>query len=386
MQSATLTPSQSTPPQLSLTSPSTLLDIDVVNATTFNKSLRFDCITSSTLYPSFDQSQPQYLLATTTTSPAATTALAYNTDLPNIIPPEYHQYLDMFSKVEADKLPPHHTYNHQIPLEEVKTLPLGPIYSLSEHELKTLQEYLEENLAKGFISPLDSPAASPILFVKKKDGFLCLCIDYRSLNWITICNRYPFPLIDELLDQLREAHLTNAPASFQHLMNDMFKDMLDRSLIIYLDNLLIYFSTLEQHQLHVSAVLTRLRQAGLYAKAEKCQFSTSQTKFLWFVVSDQGVSMDPSKTEVITNWPLLHKEAQSAPFTWNNKAQGAFVQLCSSFGSNTILHHFDPTRPITVETNASDFVVAAILSQTFGQGIWHPITFFSKKLNLVQLN
>ena len=388
-------------------------------------------------------------------------ALAYDAGLPDIIPQEYHQYLDVFSRVKADKLPPHRTYDHQIPLEEGKSPPFGPIYSLSEHELKTLREYLEENLAKGFISPSDSPAASPILFVKKKDGSLRLCVDYRGLNRITIRNRYPLPLIDELLDRLREARfftridlrgaynllriakgdewktafrtryglfqynvmpfgLTNAPASFQHLMNDTFKDMLDRSLIIYLDDLLIYSSTLKQHQEHVSAVLARLRQAGLYAKAEKCQFSTSQTEFLGFVVSDQGVAMDPSKTEVITTWPvpksvhdvqvflgfcnfyrkfipqysrtaypltqLLRKEAQSAPFAWHNDAQHAFEQLRSAFGTDTILRHFDPTRPIIVETDASDFAVAAVLSQTFDQGARHPIAFFSKKLDPAQLN
>ncbi|SPC63495.1 uncharacterized protein UHOD_11281 [Ustilago sp. UG-2017b] len=454
-----LTPLQRAPSQLSSTSPPASLDIDVIDAIAFNKSLQSDCITWGTLYPSAIQSQ--HLLATTTTSSVATTTLAYNTGLSDIIPPEYHQYLDVFSRVEADKLLPHHTYDHQIPLEEGKSPPFGPIYSLSEHELKTLRGYLEENLAKGFISPSDSPAASPILFVKKKEGSLRLCVDYRGLNQITIRNRYPLPLIDELLDRLCEARfftridlrgaynllhiakgdkwktafrtryglfqynvmpfgLTNAPASFQHLMNDMFKDMLDRSLIIYLGDLLIYSSTLKQHQGHVSAVLARLRQAGLYAKAEKCQFSTSQTEFLGFVVSDQGVSMDPSKTEVITNWPvpklvhdvqvflgfcnfyrkfipqysrtayplmqLLRKEAQSAPFAWNNEAQHAFEQLRSAFGTDTILHHFDPIRPIIVETDASDFAVAAVLSQSFDQGTRHPIAFFSKKLDPAQLN
>ncbi|SPC67975.1 uncharacterized protein UHOD_12199 [Ustilago sp. UG-2017b] len=450
---------QRAPSQLSSTSPPASLDIDVIDAIAFNKSLQLDCITWGTLYPSAIQSQ--HLLATTTTSSVATTALAYDTGLSDIIPPEYHQYLDVFSRVEADKLPPHRTYDHQIPLEEGKSPPFGPIYSLSEHELKTLREYLEENLAKGFISPSDSPAASPILFVKKKDGSLRLCVDYRGLNRITIRNRYLLPLIDKLLDRLCEARfftridlrgtynllriakgdewkmafrtryglfqynvmpfgLTNAPASFQHLMNDTFKDMLDRSLIIYLDDLLIYSSTLKQHQGHVSAVLACLHQAGLYAKAEKYQFSTSQTEFLGFVVSDQGVSMDPSKTEVITNWPvpksvhdvqvflgfcnfyrkfipqysrtaypltqLLRKEAQSAPFAWNNEAQHAFEQLRSAFGTDTILHHFDPTQPIIVETDASDFAVAAVLSQSFDQGTRHPIAFFSKKLDPAQLN
>ncbi|SOV05892.1 uncharacterized protein UDID_19059 [Ustilago sp. UG-2017a] len=459
MRSPPLTPSLMAPSQPSPTLPSASLDIDVIDAIAFDQSLRLDCLTSGTLYSSPVQSQ--HLLATTTTSSDTTMALAYDAGLPDIIPQEYHQYLDVFSRVKADKLLPHRTYDHQIPLEEGKSPPFGPIDSLSEHELKTLREYLEENLAKGFISPSDSPAASPILFVKKKDGSLRLCVDYRGLNRITIRNRYPLPLIDELLDRLHKARffthidlrgaynllriakgdewktafctqyglfqynvmpfgLTNAPASFQHLMNDTFKDMLDRSLIIYLDNLLIYSPTLKQHQEHVSVVLARLRQAGLYAKAEKCQFSTSQTEFLGFVVSDQGVSMDPSKTEVITNWPvpksvhdvqvflgfcnfyrkfipqysrtaypltqLLHKEAQSTPFTWNCAAQHAFEQLRSSFSTDTILHHFDPTRPIIVETDASDFAVAAVLSQSFDQGARHPIAFFSKKLDLAQLN
>ncbi|KAJ1573896.1 hypothetical protein NDA12_004071 [Ustilago hordei] len=426
MRSPPLTPSPMAPSQLlSPTLPSASLDIDVIDAIAFDQSLQSDCLTSGTLYPSPVQSQ--HLLATTTTSSDTTMALAYDAGLPDIIPQEYHQYLDVFSRVKADKLSPHRTYDHQIPLEEGKSPPFGPIYSLSEHELKTLREYLEENLAKGFISPSDSLAASPILFVKKKDGSLRLCVDYRGLNQITIRNRYPLPLIDELLDRLCKARfftridlrgaynllriakgdewktafctryglfqynvmpfgLTNAPASFQHLMNDTFKDMLDRSLIIYLDDLLIYSSTLEQHQGHVSAVLARLRQAGLYAKAEKCQFSTSQTEFLGFVVSDQGVSMDPSKTEVITNWPLLRKEAQSTPFAWNQAAQHAFEQLRSSFSTDTILHHFDPAQPIIVETDASDFAVAAVLSQSFDQGTRHPIAFFSKKLDPAQLN
>ncbi|SOV08562.1 uncharacterized protein UDID_17421 [Ustilago sp. UG-2017a] len=261
MRSPPLTPSPMAPSQSSSTLPSASLDIDAI---AFDKSLQSDCITSGTLYPSPIQSQQ--LLTTTTTSSDTTTALAYDTGLSDIIPPEYHQYLNVFSRVEADKLLPHRTYDHQIPLEEGKSPPFGPIYSLSEHELKTLREYLEENLAKGFISPSDLPAASPILFVKKKDGSLCLCVDYRGLNWITIHNHYPLPLIDKLLDRLREAQfftcidlrgaynllhiakgdkwkmafctryglfqynvmpfgLTNAPASFQHLMNDTFKDI-----------------------------------------------------------------------------------------------------------------------------------------------------------------
>ncbi|SPC60615.1 uncharacterized protein UHOD_11134 [Ustilago sp. UG-2017b] len=205
-----LTPSQMAPSQLSSTLSSASLDIDVIDAFAFDKSLRSDCITSGTLYPSPIQSQQ--LLATTITSSDTTMALAYDTGLSDIIPPEYHQYLDVFSRVRADKLLPHCTYDHHIPLEEGKSPPFGPIYSLSEHELKTLRGYLEENLAKGFVSPSDSLAASPILFIKKKDGSLRLCVDYRGLNQITIRNRYPLPLIDELLDRLHEARCQGSRA------------------------------------------------------------------------------------------------------------------------------------------------------------------------------
>ncbi|SYW81988.1 uncharacterized protein UHO2_00473 [Ustilago hordei] len=182
-QTGGITTQSPTPPPSQL-APSASLDIGVIDATASHKSHQSHCITSGMLHPS--DSQPQHFLTTTTTSSVATMALTYDTGLSNIIPPEYHQYLDIFSKTEANKLLLHCTYDHQIPLEEGKSPPFRPIYSLSEHELKTLLEYLEENLAKGFISPSDLPAASPILFVKKKDGSPCLCVDYHGLNQIMI--------------------------------------------------------------------------------------------------------------------------------------------------------------------------------------------------------
>lgn len=155
---------------------------------------------------------------------------------------------------------------------DAEIVPFGPIYNLSETELEALREYLDENLKKGFIRPSESPAGAPILFVKKKDGSLRMCVDYRGINKITIKNRYPLPLIAELnllrikageewktAFRTRYGHfeylvmpfgLTNAPASFQHLMNHNFRDL----------------------QSHVIQVLDRLRQTQLYAKASKCEF------------------------------------------------------------------------------------------------------------------
>lgn len=185
---------------------------------------------------------------------------------------------------------------------DAEIVPFGPIYNLSETELEALREYLDENLKKGFIRPSESPAGAPILFVKKKDGSLRMCVDYRGINKITIKNRYPLPLIAELnllrikageewktAFRTRYGHfeylvmpfgLTNAPASFQHLMNHNFRDL----------------------QSHVIQVLDRLRQTQLYAKASKCEFHQTSVEFLGFVVSDQGLSMDTKKVKSITEW------------------------------------------------------------------------------------
>jgi hypothetical protein len=114
------------------------------------------------------------------------------------IPSTYRDFLDIFSKKKAETLPPHRPTDHAIDLEPGTKLPYGRIYSLSEVELKALKAYIEMNLARGFIQRSSSPAASPILVVKKKDGSLRLCVDYRALNHASVKNRYPLPLISEI--------------------------------------------------------------------------------------------------------------------------------------------------------------------------------------------
>lgn len=123
------------------------------------------------------------------------------------VPPAYHEFADVFSKAEAEALPPHRTYDHGIDLEDGKIPPSKGVYSMSEYELATLREYLEDQLGKGFIRPSNSPVGAPVLFAKKKDGSLRLCVDYRGLNAITRRNRYPLPLISDLLDRLRGAKI-----------------------------------------------------------------------------------------------------------------------------------------------------------------------------------
>ncbi|MBW0491676.1 hypothetical protein O181_031391 [Austropuccinia psidii MF-1] len=115
-----------------------------------------------------------------------------------VVPPVYHQYLDVFCKVKAEKLPPQRACDHHIELEGLLPL-VGVIYSSSKNDSETLQAYISENVEKGFISPSSSSTGAPVLFVKKKDGGLCLCVDYRKLNAVTRKNMYPFPPTNHLL-------------------------------------------------------------------------------------------------------------------------------------------------------------------------------------------
>ncbi|KAI3738348.1 hypothetical protein L2E82_28377 [Cichorium intybus] len=202
---------------------------------------------------------------------------------------------------------------------------------------------LQELLDKGFIRPSSSPWGAPVLFVKKKDGSMRMCIDYRELNKITIKNRYPLPRIDDLFDQLQGADyfskidlrsgyhqvrvkesdvektafrtryghyeflvmpfgLTNTPAVFMDLMNRVCKPFLDRFVIVFIDDILIYSKNKEEHASHLRTVLETLRREQLYAKFSKCEFWMREVQFLGHVVSIQGIKVDPSKVEAVMKW------------------------------------------------------------------------------------
>lgn len=265
-------------------------------------------------------------------------------DLRKMVPEEYHEFLDVFDKTSAIKLPEHRPFDHAIEFEEGKTPGVGPIYSLSEPEQKALKQFLDEHLANGTIRPSQAPCGSPVLFVKKKDGSLRMCVDYRKVNSISTKDRYPLPRIQDLIDRLgqcsvftkidlRNAYhllrirkgdewkttfrtrygafqflvmpfgLCNAPSSFQRFMNSIFADVLDHFVVIYLDDILIFSRNPAEHAKHVREVLRRLRMHRLYAKAEKCEFHRPKVDFVGFVVGDHGVSMEGGKASAVQEWP-----------------------------------------------------------------------------------
>jgi len=374
------------------------------------------------------------------------------------VPPEYRDYADVFSKAKASELPPHRDYDLKIDLEEGASPPLGTLYSLSPVELSALRTFIDENLATGFIRPTTSSHAAPVLFVKKKDGSLRLCVDFRGLNKVSKKDRYPLPLISDLLDSpsrakiytkidLRHAYhlvriapgdewktafrtrygsyewlvmpfgLTNAPAAFQRFVNTIFADMLDVCVVVYLDDILIYSEDMDSHHKHVREVLRRLRLHKLFAKPEKCEFHSDSVEYLGYRLSPNGLTMSPDKITTICDWPeprkvkdiqsflgfanfyrrfifnysdivvpLTRLTRKNAPWSFSEGCRNSFNTLKQAFTTAPILTHFIPDSPITVETDASDYAVAGILSITCADGELRPVAFYSRTLTAPELN
>ncbi|XP_058202900.1 uncharacterized protein LOC131317359 [Rhododendron vialii] len=248
---------------------------------------------------------------------------------------------DVFPE-ELPGLPPEREVEFTIELLPGTTPISVPPYRFAPAELRELKVQLQELENLGFIRPSTSPWGAPALFAQKKDGSLRLCIDYRKLNRVTIKNKYPMPRIDDLFDQLRGASyfskidlrsgyhqlrvgredvptafrtryghyefvvmpfgLTNAPATFMDLMNSIFRAYLDRFVVVFVDDILIYSPSEVEHQSHLTIVLELLREHRLYAKLSKCEFWLSEVKFLGHVVSNGGVSVDPEKIQSVMNW------------------------------------------------------------------------------------
>ena len=315
-----------------------------------------------------------------------------------------------------------------------------------------MREELDHLLKNGSIKPSLSPFGAPVIFIKKKDGTLRMCIDYRALNNITIKNRFPIPLIDDLTDRLHGAKvftkidlrwgynqvriheediektafrtryghyqykvmpfgLTNAPATFQALVQDILKPLLDKSVIVYIDDILIFSKNDQEHQEHIRQVFKLLREHKLYGKVSKCEFFKKSVAYLGHIISDEGISTDPQKVEAIKAWPIPKnlKELQSflgicnyyqrfiphysgiaTPLTnlthknteyqWTSQAQEAFEELKDLLTRAPVLCIPDPLKPFTVTTDASGFAIGAVLQQDQGHGP-QPVAFTSRKMN-----
>ena len=302
------------------------------------------------VFISYLHPQKQSINATSTVSQRLAEESHQQADPPKksfeeLVPEQYHQYKDVFSKDSFDRLPDRKPWDHAIELKPGSEPYRSKIYPLSPNEQKELDAFIEENLKTGRIRPSKSPMASPVFFVKKKDGSLRLVQDYRKLNEMTIKNSYPLPLISDIITKLRKAKyftkldvrwgfnnvrikegdewkaafrtnrglfeplvmffgLTNSPATFQTMMNEIFIELIDGNVVIvYMDDILIFTETLEQHREIVKKVLEILQANKLYLKAEKCEFEKERIEYLGLIISQGKIEMDPVKVEGVSKWP-----------------------------------------------------------------------------------
>ncbi|KAJ9566000.1 hypothetical protein OSB04_001966 [Centaurea solstitialis] len=308
-------------------------------------------------------------------------------------------------------------------------------YRLAPTEMKEMMTQLQELSEKGFIRPSSSPWGAPVLFVKKKDGSMRMCIDYRELNKVTVKNKYPLPRIDDLFDQLQGAGcfskidlrsgyhqvrvkeddvpktafrtryghyeflvmpfgLTNAPAVFMDLMDRVCRLFLDKSVIVFIDDILVYSKDEAEHEQHLREVLNVLRDEKLYAKFSKCEFWLHEVQFLGHVVSRDGIKVDPAKIEAMMSWksPTNPSEIRSflglagyyrrfiqdfskiassltvltkknAKFLWTDKQEEAFQILKKKLCQAPILSLPDGTEDFVVYSDASKMGLGCVLMQ-----------------------
>ena len=366
--------------------------------------------------------------------------------------PMVNEFFDVFPE-DLPGLPSDREIEFQIELAPgTEPISIAP-YRMAPAKLRELKVQMEELLSKGFVKTSTSPWGAPVLFVKKKDGSLSLCIDYRQLNKVTIRNQYPLPRIDDLFDQLQGAKvfskidlrsgyhqlkvrredvpktafrtryghyeflvipfgLTNAPAAFMDLMNRVFAPYLDKFVIVFIDDILVYSSSKEEHAEHMRIVLQTLREHQLYAKFIKCQFWLDRVTFLGHVVFAEGFSVDPQKIEAIVDWkpptnvtevrsflglagyyrkfvegfskiatPLTKLTRKEEKFIWSEACQNSFDELKQRLTTAPVLTLPSGSEGFTVYCDASRQGLGCVLMQRD-----RVIAYASRKLKKHEVN
>ncbi|KAF8697567.1 hypothetical protein RHS03_07749, partial [Rhizoctonia solani] len=309
---------------------------------------------------------------------------------PQNLPVVFQDFQKVFSEEFFTTLPEHRPYDIAVDLEEDKQPPYGPTYSMTPAEREALKEHTDSELAAGKTVPTTSPAGAPVMFVKRADGRLCLVVDYRRLNAFPIKDRYALPRQDKLIEKLRHAKiftkldlrngyhnirikegdewkaafrtalghfaptvmqfgLSNAPAVFMRFMNNIFLDLLDISVVVYLDDILIFSNSREEHVQHVKEVT-----------------------YIGLVITPDGISMEKDKKE--------------QPWIWLEEQKAAFDAIKAEICNEPVLAHPDESKPYTLEADASGAAMGAILSQRKKDGCLHPVAFMSASFSPAELN
>ena len=372
-----------------------------------------------------------------------------------------HHFVDIIKPPTS--LPPTRQWDHSIELVPDAKPPKQRCYRMSPAETADLKKQLNQMLDNGWIRPSTSPFGAPVLMVKKKDGTNRACIDYRQLNSLTKKNVYPIPRIDEMLDNLQGAKiftsmdlykgyhqcrlnstdgsiersafktrwglfeylvlpfgLCNAPATFMAMMNDVLRPYLDKFVLCFLDDILIYSKSRAEHLHHLQMVLSTLLQYHLHLQLKKCSFGKDSVLFLGHIVSQAGISVDPAKIEAVQKWPTptnlkeiraflgfanyyrrfvrnyskiagpiqaLTKTTSSSCGQWNDTAQKAFEELKQALTTapTLVLPQIGSEEKFTLYTDASGFAIGAVLLQDQGNGL-QPVSYHARRLHQREAN
>ncbi|XP_071924797.1 uncharacterized protein [Coffea arabica] len=295
--------------------------------------------------------------------------------------PVISEYPDVFPE-ELESLPPEREIEFKVDLVPGTTPISKTPYRMAPAELKELKVQLQDLLERGFIHESESPWGAPVLFVKKKDGSLRLCIDYRGLNAVTIKNKYPLPHIDELFDQLQGAVV------FSKL------DLRQGFVVVFIDDILVYSRSREEHEQHLRIVLQTLREHQLFAKFSKCEFWLEEVGFLGHIISKDGLAVDPAKVEAVAKWkqpenptevrsflglagyyrrfiknfsriagPLTNLTKKQGKYIWDVKCENGFQELKKQFTMAPVLALPSGKDSYTVYTDASKEGLGCVLMQ-----------------------
>ncbi|GBG60334.1 hypothetical protein CBR_g4290 [Chara braunii] len=372
-------------------------------------------------------------------------------------PPEIQQVVDQYADLMQEPFGlPNRPTKHHIELLPGAVPPTGRIYRMSLAELEELRKQLETLTSKGWIRPNTSEFGAPVLFVPKGNDEFRMCIDYRGLNKITRKSTEPLPRIDDLLDmvqgctvfskvdlksgyhQIEMAEedvyktsfktrygtyeflvmpfgLCNAPGTFQTEMHRIFRPYLDKFMVVYLDDILVFSKTAREHAEHLALVLQSLRDSHYKINREKSSFGVPSVIYLGHVISGDGLAPEAAKIVAIQEWPppqtvrdvrsfmgltsyyrkfvrnfsavaapLTNLTKKDTPFLWSLHCQLAFTRLKKALTRAPVLKLPVPTLPFILTTDASQYGIGAVLQQDDGNGLW-PVEFMSKKIKTQKL-
>jgi len=355
--------------------------------------------------------------------------------LKKLVPKRFWKWEKVFGKKEAERMPVQKTWDHAIELKEGFLPKKGKVYSLLREEREEVQAFVGDQLRKGYIQPFKSPQTSPVHFVAKKDGTWRMVQDYRYINQWTIKNGYLLSLITDILDGVGERKvftkldlrwgynnvrikegdkwktaftmcigayepavmyfgLTNSPATFQTMINNLFRDLINQGdMAIFINDILVATETEERHDELVEEVLKRLDENDLFIKPEKCKWKVREVEFLGVVIGPKRVEMQKEKVEEVLNWLVSRnvKEVQKflglanyyrrfikdfariaallyvlvrkkQKWKWKKEQEEAFKRLKAVFTTEPVLAIPDIDREMKVEADASDYAIGRVLS------------------------